>query len=292
MIDLWLPLTLVSAVTLAASDALTKKALSRHNEYLVMWLRVALSLPFLLAVLPLESSPSPAPGFYRAFLTSLFLEIGATFLYMKALKLSPLSLTLPFLSFTPVFLLVIPFLLLGESIGAGGAAGIILIAAGSYVLNLGESRGGWLAPLRAIGKERGALAMLVVSFIYSFTSTLGKEAVVASSPLFFAAAYYAAFVAVTAPVALAMGRKELRWPEVTSLIRAVTLPGILNGVMVATHMAAINMTNVAYMISVKRCSLLFGVLFGHMLFGEKGLRERLAGAALMVAGAALIVLWQ
>jgi len=43
------------------------------------------------------------------------------------------------------------------------------------------------------------------------------------------------------------------------------------------------------MIAVKRMSLLFGVLYGHFLFREEGLRERLAGGTLMITGVALIV---
>ena len=289
---LWLPLTLVSAVTLAVSDALTKKALSRHNEYLVMWLRIALALPMLLPLLLLEPIPSPGTGFHRAFFTSLALEVIATFLFMKALKLSPMSLTLPFLSLTPVFLLVIPFLLLGERITAAGAAGILLIAIGSYALNMGKISEGLLAPLRAIRKEQGVLCMIGVAFIYSFTSTLGKQAISTSAPLFFAVTYYAALAAVLAPVALFQGRTELRGKALAPLLRVMLVPAALNAVMVATHMLAMNMTNVAYMISVKRTSLLFGVLFGRFLLHEGGLRERLSGAAIMVAGAALIILGQ
>ena len=54
-------------------------------------------------------------------------------------------------------------------------------------------------------------------------------------------------------------------------------------------MLAISLTKVAYMISVKRLSLLFGVLYGHYLFREGCLRERLLGTTLMLAGVILIV---
>ena len=291
MDQLWLPLTLISAVSLAASDALTKKALSRYNEYLVIWLRILLALPFLLPALLTEPLPSLAPGYYRAFFASLVLEVIATFLFMKALKLSPMSLTLPFLSLTPVFLLGIPLLLLGETIAPAGAMGIVLIALGSYLLNIDElKRGGVLAPLLAIRREPGVLCMIGVAFIYSFTSTLGKLSITFSSPLFFAVTYYAALAAALAPAALYKGRHELRREPLAGILRAMLLPAVLNAVMVISHVVAINMTNVAYMISVKRTSLLFGVIFGHFLFKEGNLRERLTGGAVMVAGAALILL--
>lgn len=290
MDHLWLPLTLVSAVTLAAGDALTKKALSRHNEYLVMWLRIALALPMLLPILLIGPIPSPGLGFHRAFFTSLALEVVATLLFMKALKLSPLSLTLPFLSLTPLFLLVVPFLIIGERITAAGAAGIFLIAIGSYALNMGKTSEGLLAPLRAIRKEQGIICMIGVAFIYSFTSTLGKQAITTSAPLFFAVTYYAALTAVLAPVALYWGRAELSRKALMQALRDMLMPAALNAVMVVTHMLAMNMTNVAYMISVKRTSVLFGVLFGRFLLNESGVRERLIGAAIMVAGAACILI--
>jgi drug/metabolite transporter (DMT)-like permease len=53
-------------------------------------------------------------------------------------------------------------------------------------------------------------------------------------------------------------------------------------------MMAIAQVEAAYMIAVKRLSLLFGVLYGAWWFGEENIRERLAGAAIMIAGVFLI----
>lgn len=46
----------------------------------------------------------------------------------------------------------------------------------------------------------------------------------------------------------------------------------------------------AYVIAVKRTSVLFAVLFGRMLFGEPSSETRLLGAAVMLAGLLLITL--
>ena len=45
----------------------------------------------------------------------------------------------------------------------------------------------------------------------------------------------------------------------------------------------------AYMIAVKRTSLLFGMLYGAWLFSEAGLGKNLAAGLLMIAGVYLIV---
>ena len=59
--------------------------------------------------------------------------------------------------------------------------------------------------------------------------------------------------------------------------------------MIASHMTALNLTKVAYMISVKRISLVIGVLYGYFLFRETNIGERVFGALLMLTGFILIV---
>lgn len=291
MESLWIPLALISAFTLATSDALTKKALSVHNEYLIAWLRLLFSLPILIISLFFIPVPPLDHQFYRAFLTALPLEIIAIILYMKALKVSPLSLTLPFLSLTPVFLLVVPYIMLGEKISFLGGIGILFIAFGSYTLNIKKFKEGIFKPFAAIKREKGSVFMIAVAFIYSFTSALGKEAIEHSSPVFFGVTYYIVLFIALTPVVLYKSMKDLRMIGRNGAVRATIMPGMLDSVMCITHMLAMSMTKVAYMISVKRMSLLIGVFYGYLFFKESGIKERLLGAGLMFTGFVLIVLY-
>ncbi|GAB4419550.1 MAG: hypothetical protein OHK0032_15420 [Thermodesulfovibrionales bacterium] len=291
MLNLWVFLALISAFSLATSDALTKRALSLHNEYLIAWLRLLFSLPFLFISLLFVPIPSPDSGFYAAFLFAVPLEIIAIILYTKALKLSPLSLTLPFLSLTPVFLIIVPYIILGERVTPIGAMGVLLIAAGGYTLNLKEFKKGFLEPFLAIKGERGSIFMILVALIYSFTSSLGKMAIEHSSPIFFGVTYIAVLTVLFTPIALYNGKDDLRLIFKNGAFRSAILPGLFNSFMIISHMIAMSMTEVAYMISVKRLSLLIGVFYGYMLFRESGIRERLLGTVLMLAGFILIVLY-
>ena len=54
-------------------------------------------------------------------------------------------------------------------------------------------------------------------------------------------------------------------------------------------MVAMSIAKVAYVISVKRMSLLIGVFYGYLFFKEKNIRERLSGAMLMFVGFLMIV---
>jgi drug/metabolite transporter (DMT)-like permease len=227
--------------------------------------------------------------FYKAFAIALPLEIIAMVFYIKALRISPLSLTLPFLALTPFFLILISYLIIGEKVSFRGGIGIIFLTAGSYIMNLHEMRRGIFEPFRAITKEKGSVLMIGVALIYSITSSLGKMAIEHSSPLFFGITYFIAVTIIFAPIALWMGRPELKCFVSEKQFKGLLLPGLFYAVMIASHMIAISLTKVAYMISVKRTSLIIGVIYGYLLFKEKNIRERISGALLMFIGFIMIV---
>ncbi|MEW6214838.1 MAG: DMT family transporter [Nitrospirota bacterium] len=289
MAYLWIVLSLISAFTLATSDALTKRALAHGNEYLVAWFRLLFSLPLLLLLWFFIPMPKLDIEFYKAFAFALPLEIIAIVFYIKALRFSPLSLTLPFLALTPVLLIFTSYLIVGEKVSFLGIIGIIFLASGSYTLNIHEMRRGIFEPFRAITKEKGSVLMIGVALIYSITASLGKVAIEHSSPLFFVITYYIAVTTIFAPVALWMGRPELKSFVSGRQFTGLLLPGFFYAVMAASHMIAMSLTKVAYVISVKRTSLIIGVMYGYLFFREKNIKERLFGATLMFIGFVMIV---
>ena len=59
---------------------------------------------------------------------------------------------------------------------------------------------------------------------------------------------------------------------------------------VLLHGWAITITKAAYMISVKRFSVLFGIIYGGLLFKESNIVIRLCGGIFMLSGAILITI--
>lgn len=283
----WFFLSLLAAFSLATSDALTKKFFSDQSPYAMGLIRIGYALPWLLISLFFIPLVTPDMTFWLCILIGLPLEVLALYCYMKALKASPLSLSVPFLAFTPGFIILTGWIILGEKISAGGFLGIVLIIAGAYCLNISTTKYGILGPLRAIFTEPGSRLMLFVSFIYAFTSTIGKLAIHHSNPYFFGIIYNVAFTAfMFAFLPLAVKprpRKDLTKKPFIGLIL-----GIIVSVAIFSHVLAISMTNVAYMISLKRTSLLFGVIYGALLFKEEKIGERLTGAVIMITGVFLI----
>lgn len=285
----WVILALGAAFCLATSDALTKGAVKDQDEYLVAWTRLLFTLPLLGSLWFFIEIPEIDRTFILAFLSALPLEIITIFLYIKALKSSPLSLTLPFLSLTPLFLIFSSSLIAGETISVLAGAGIMLIVTGGYMLNISTARIGLLEPFRAITKEKGSLYMIVIAFIYSITSSLGKVAIEHSSPLFFGITYFTVLVIVTAPLSLWLGRKNIKKFFLEGNYKRLFIAGLFYGLMIVFHMLSLDLTKISYMISVKRLSLLIGVIYGHIFFKEKKFKERLLGTCLMLGGFVILV---
>lgn len=126
--------------------------------------------------------------------------------------------------------------------------------------------------------------MLLVACIWSLTSVLGKKGVLLYDPIPFGFLIVAGDTVFFGLITLSRLRRGLlKDTPVKSLLPLFVIGGLLMAAMEVTHFIAISMAPVAYMISVKRLSLVFGVLFGWIIFGET-IRYRLIGAAVMVAG--------
>lgn len=286
----WFPLAMISAVTLGAADALTKRYFQDYQGWEMVLVRIAVPGLILLPLALVRPIPAVPPEFWGGMLVLVPLELFAMWLYMLALRDSPLYLTLPYLAFTPVFNVLTGYLMLGETISARGFAGILSVVLGAWLLNLNHPATplrGWFVPLRAIAHERGSRLMLTVALIYSVTSALSKQVMLYATPESFGAFYFVLLCgAVLAATALFRPR-SLRVLVERPL--PLVLVGVLMAAMVVTHFIAIAGIEVAYFLSVKRSSLVFAILFAMILFGERpGLRHLLA-SLLMIAGVALIL---
>jgi drug/metabolite transporter (DMT)-like permease len=286
----WFGLTLLSAFSLATADAITKRYLAGYRAGQMTLVRFGVTGLLLLPLLLLQPWPSPPAPFWGWIALLLPIEILAMWLYMQAIRDCPLSLTLPYLAFTPVFNVVTAYLLLGETVTPPRFAGIVLVVCGACLLNIDARHDGrgptFLAPFRAIVRERGSRLMLTVALLYSFTSVMGKGALQYVTPEFFGPFYFVLLGATT--VLLFASRDVRRWRMLGRHPWAHLLVGLFMAAMVLAHFQAIAHVEVAYMIAVKRTSLLFGMFYGAWLFGESGLRRNLAAGALMVAGVYLI----
>lgn len=285
----WFALSCVTALTQAVKDTFLKRSMAALDATTAM-IGYCLSASVFLWLAVAAGPPVSLVSSFWTWLAVGGVLGGVTYwLYGLALKAGDLSLTLPMLAFTPLFLLVTSPLTLGEFPEPGGLCGIALVVAGAYVLNLRERKSGVLGPIKALWTRRGPRLMLAVAAIWSIGANLDKLGLRASSPLFWGAAVYTAtFLALLGPRLVKKSRAGRRlplppWP--------VVVAGLLEAVGIVCQMHALPLTQVSYVIAVKRLSIVFGVLLGALVLREPDLAHRLPGALLMVAGVFFIAVF-
>jgi drug/metabolite transporter (DMT)-like permease len=288
----WLLPTLICAFALASSDAAAKRWLGGSNIWDMVLVRLGLAGLLLVPWLLWHPPGALTAPFWGWMVLLAPLEVAAMLLYMRAIRDHALSLTLPYMAFTPVFIVLTGYLILDESVSGRGLAGIALVVAGSWLLNfetVGRLHGrALLAPFRAIIRNPGSRIMLLAAAIYAFTAAASKAAMLEVGSEGFGALYFVivgafslTLTALTRPRAY---RVLVDRPGVSLLVAG------LMALMVVTHFLAIAQVEAAYMIAAKRTSLLFGILYGALWFGERHLGRHLLAGGLMVAGVALISL--
>lgn len=285
----WFILAVLCALCWAVVDALCKRALREHSARAVLGARWWYALPPLLATVAFGPLPPLDVRFWLVIAVSAPLEIGAMFLYMRAISAAPLSLTTPLLAWTPVFTTAISALILREIPSTAGILGVLLVAAGSWQLYVRQGCAAAEA-LRSLVRERGARLMFCVALIFSVTSALGKVGLRHSSAEFFGPAYVAALAVCLALSALFRGEGRAMIGELRPNRWFVAI-GAGVAAMTLLHFAALSRTQVGYMVAVKRSSLLASVVLGRVCFGESDLGSKLPGAALMLAGVIVLGLY-
>jgi drug/metabolite transporter (DMT)-like permease len=286
----WLVLSLAAALGSAGEAAAMKKLPGDLTPEEMGLTPLLFGLPLCLLTLAVARPPLPPAGFWLDLALLLPFSFTGYILYCQAIRLSPLSLTLPYLALVPVFTMLTGHLLLGEIPNPAGGAGVLLLAAGSYVLNLGArtAHGVW-GPLLAVLREPGPRRILIVAALYAVVAVLSKHAAVLATPLGYVAWFEPVYTTCFTLVLAVMGRARL------GNILARPGQGAVLGLIHFGHLAAgtvsVVLTQTAYMLAVKRVDGLFGVLLGRAAFREEDMPSRLAGSALMLAGVAVIALW-
>lgn len=284
----WFILAILAAFFRSMMDVFSKKGLKNIDVYVLSWSMRFFTLVFMLPFLFFMEIPSLGNQFWPALFIGGSLNVITTILYLKAIKYSDLSITIPMVAISPLFLLMTSPLILGEFPNFFGFIGIVLIVLGSYTLNIKKYHKGFLAPFKALLKEKGPRLMLIVAFIFSITANFDKIGVLNSSPIFWVIAVNIFLSLVLFPIMLYKSQKNLK--QIPSHLKALIPIGLFSALTLIFQMTAIKLTLVAYVISIKRTSTIMSVFFGYLIFKEKGIKERLIGSAIMILGVLFITL--
>jgi len=285
---MWVIYAVLNPFIDASRNVFSKKASLNVDSLVVSWINNF--VPFLLylpVIFFIELKFNQQ--FFISVLISGSVNTVATILYYRAISKGDISVVVPMLSFTPLFLLVISPIIVGEFPTSKGLIGIILIVIGSYLLNVNLKEKGILFPLKTLMKNKATRYMLIVAFIWSISANFDKKGIEASSILQYIL-FVNLFVTIGTTIFIISKRKfslQSVWLERKNLffVGALTSMGYL------VHMTALSMTLVAYVIALKRTSGMITVVLGYLILKEQRIKERLLGSTIMFIGVLFIVLF-
>jgi len=304
----WVPIALLGAISQATYSLSVKVLLRRIPPlYLAGYSFLAASL-ILFSLVFFSGIPPLGQDLLPAVAATVTINTVATILFYRALSITDLSLCIPILAFTPIFLILTSFIILGEIPSLAGIIGILLVAAGAFLLTQTSGRGqsaSLVTPLLTLRHDPGVRLMLFVAFLYSLSVNYDKEVVINSSPLFGSALTLFLLGMVFLFIAVLTGRMRMpaardspdpgpiqtgpRYPYSPVLIYgAVGMMLAVEGISINT---AYTMAIVPYVITIKRLSIFFSVLFGGLFLHEQHIRGRMFGALVMISGVVVIGLW-
>ena len=271
---------------------LLRKLLTVHIRPLpLLFLLAAGPVPVFLFWWVIEGQMQVMPGYWIPGLSSALLNIGANLAFLEAVRVSPLSLTIPVLSLTPVFTTLLAVPLLGETPEPFQFLGIIVVVAGLFRLHWDGGRDSSLASTwRDFLQEKGSPLMVLTALFWSLSLPLDKLAMANSSPAFHGLVLHAGVALGVLAILVGKGRiGELRgWSQHGFLVFLNVAVGTVALVLV---LLAITQTWVGFVETLKRgIGSVLAIVWGALFFDEKPSLRVLLAVLVMAAGVAVILL--
>ncbi|MBI4635856.1 MAG: EamA family transporter [Candidatus Rokubacteria bacterium] len=281
-------LVATAAVLHAYWNFLAKR--SRDKVLFIWWTGVAGSLVFLPVFIGWTSVWPSSPRVWAG----LGVSAGVRALYFASLGVAytrgDLSLVYPLARGTaPIVVPPLAILFLGERPSAEGLLGVFTVALGIYVVHLpGLTRDDLLAPLRMLRSPHARYATLAGLMTATYTIIDKWNISGDVSPLVYAYVTVPGAALLLFPIALRRtGAAVAEWRANHRTIVAVAFLMTFAYFLV---LLALRFTRASYVAAAREMSIVFGAIFGTVILGERYLLQRLTGAALIVAGVAILAL--
>lgn len=278
-----------TAISEALKDVTSKHNLRHVDEYTAAFAMHLVQSILLLPVVFLTGFKEMSVTFLWTILASSLLQLTVILLYFKAIKRSEISVTLPLITLTPLFMLLTSPVMIGEFPNALGLTGILLIVVGTYISNMSEDPKKVFAPFVSLVRNQGSRYMLMVAFIWSITANLDKIGVEETSPVFWS--FSKDFVILFYLIPIVLWKSKKPWLQIRNRKYPLAMVGFFRSTSVLTQMFALQFILVPYVISIKRASAVFIILYAFFFLNEKkNFRNRIIGIIIILIGLFVIAI--
>jgi drug/metabolite transporter (DMT)-like permease len=289
-------LAIGSAFFLSISRVIEKKVLNAEHALEFSTSSGIFRIILLLVIAPfIDFSMLSIQGYIFIYFVSI-IGVFAFLFRAKATRHMNISDVDPLFNLQPLFLVILSYAFLQETLNLVQFGGVLLLLAGTYILEIEEESKTFFDPIRKFLKSRYMHYMIFTILAFTFTSIFDKiviRDIVKGEPLTYLFLFYiflginflffdilrfgckdVAISITTKPVATFLAM-FLHLVNIFFYFTALAIPGVL----------------VSLVIPIRRMSSLFSTIIGGKVYHETHMLQKFLASIVMIAGATVIIVF-
>lgn len=278
---MWLLYAVGSALFAGLTSILAKCGIRKTDSTVATAIRTIIVLIFawvMVFVVGSQGTIASIPARSLAFLGLSGLATGVSWLcYFYALQRGPIDKVVPIDKSSTVMTILLAALLLGESVTLTRGIGVVLIAAGAFLMI--EKKGG-------VQKEENGwmLAAFGSAIFAALTSILGKVGITGVESNLGTALRTGVVLIMAWVMVFVQGKQGQVKAVPKNELGFICLSGLATGASWLCYYKALQLGPASLVAPIDKLSILVTVLFSYIVFHERLSRKALTGLAVLVAG--------
>lgn len=278
---MWLLYAVGSALFAGLTSVLAKCGIRKTDSTVATAIRTIIVLIFawvMVFVVGSQGTIASIPARSLAFLGLSGLATGVSWLcYFYALQRGPIDKVVPIDKSSTVMTILLAALLLGESVTLTRGIGVVLIAAGTFLMI--EKKGG-------VQKEENGwmLAAFGSAIFAALTSILGKVGITGVESNLGTALRTGVVLIMAWVMVFVQGKQGQVKSVPKNELGFICLSGLATGASWLCYYKALQLGPASLVAPIDKLSILVTVLFSYIVFHERLSRKALTGLAGLVAG--------
>ena len=278
---MWLLYAVGSALFAGLTSILAKCGIRKTDSTVATAIRTIIVLIFawvMVFVVGSQGTIASIPARSLAFLGLSGLATGVSWLcYFYALQRGPIDKVVPIDKSSTVMTILLAALLLGESVTLTRGIGVVLIAAGTFLMI--EKKGG-------VHKEENGwmLAAFGSAIFAALTSILGKVGITGVESNLGTALRTGVVLIMAWVMVFVQGKQGQVKVVPKNELGFICLSGLATGASWLCYYKALQLGPASLVAPIDKLSILVTVLFSYSVFHERLSRKALTGLAVLVAG--------
>lgn len=285
---MWAVYAMGSAFFAGITSILAKRGIQKTDSTVATALRTIVVLAFswlMVLIVGSQAQISLMDGRTLAFLILSGLATGASWLcYFKALQLGDINHVVPIDKFSTVLTILLAALFLKEGMSPAKAAGVVLIAAGTFLMIEPKKA------QRAQPQNRQWFFYAVGAAVFaSLTAILGKIGISGVESNLGTAVRTAVVLMMAWLMVFAAGKQKDIQKTPRGELGFIALSGLTTGGSWLCYYKALREGPASVVVPIDKLSILVTVLFAYLVFKEKLTKKSTAGLIGIVAGTLLML---